>query len=63
MDSRIMETWRDAIVRRGREINAGVLGRVSKAEEALGRAGGELEKVRRVREEGEALGTLGDNVL
>jgi hypothetical protein len=63
LDLRIMETWRDAIIRRAREINEGVLRRVSGAEEVLGRAGGELERVGVLESEGEALGTLGDNVL
>jgi hypothetical protein len=58
-----METWRDAIVRRAREINGGVLRRVSGAEEVLGRAGGELVRVGVLKREGEMLGTLGDNVL
>ena len=63
LDSNIMETWRDAIVRRGREINTGVLRKVGAAEEALGRAGRDLERVRVLTCEGEALGTLGENVL
>jgi hypothetical protein len=63
LDVRIMETWRDAIIRRAREINEEVLRRVRGAEEVLGRAGGELERVGVLESEGEALGTLGDNVL
>jgi hypothetical protein len=63
LDSRIMETWRDAIVAKGQEINAGVLRKVGGAKEALWRAGAEVERVRVLKGEGETLESLGDNVL